>query len=635
MSEHDIEVHHSVRIGNPNGPELAGDLYLPADGRPGPTLLTLHPYRNDLHAGLEMEPALRWFAAHGYACLMVNCGGTGASDDASRGFGDRADVDDARAAIAWITAQDWSDGSVGMWGYSYAGLTALQAARVAPAGLKAIIAIHTPLYPRVSMGAGTLRKDYTAFVRWGIHMYLEQLIPPMDRYPGIAEQHRWQRRLQQDPMVLDIAARSVAPEAWQDRDVDASSVAVPTWCVGGWRDPLVADVGTMFSALSTPRRLLIGPWTHELPWQSSNDPIDFLPMALGWWDRWLRGKETASEPPVTIHIGGERPGWAHLDQWPPSVELRTFATDGSTELVDGPGSGSPTPIAEYVSAPEHGARSGWNAEHGSDQRDDDARAMTFTTAPLAAPMLIGGRPAVTVTTDPLGGHPARLVVQLTTVDPEGRSVFVTSGVGQPDAAADSHRVELVPTAHRIPAGQRLRVVVSDADFPDLTPLQDPTPFAVTRVEAVLPAVTDLGVASADVLALPPPEGTGLAVGGTVMDSAGECAVAMTMDLPAMPMRGGHTLVTTADMRSSVRTTPPEATISRGRYTADLTMCTGERVEVTTEIRTTQALLVASGDVVVDGVPIFSKSWSVPIGSPHVDQPGDLEPEVQGEAFVAD
>ena len=44
--------------------------------------------------------------------------------------------------IAWLAAQDWCDGNVGMWGTSYSGFNSLQIACERPPALKAICAIY-------------------------------------------------------------------------------------------------------------------------------------------------------------------------------------------------------------------------------------------------------------------------------------------------------------------------------------------------------------------------------------------------------------------------------------------------------------------------------------------------------------
>jgi putative CocE/NonD family hydrolase len=92
-------------------------------------------------------------AAHGYAGVVAytrgiggvagkgGAGGTGGGGGGGRS--DRVlpyqrDGDDARAVLAWIARQSWSDGRVGMYGEGYSGFTAWAAAKRPSPALKAI-----------------------------------------------------------------------------------------------------------------------------------------------------------------------------------------------------------------------------------------------------------------------------------------------------------------------------------------------------------------------------------------------------------------------------------------------------------------------------------------------------------------
>src|SRR5690606_38532701 len=63
-----------------------------------------------------------------------------------------SDGDDARAVIAWITSQPWSDGRVGMQGTGYGGFVAWSAAKNPPTALQAI-ATSKPTAPGIDVPA--------------------------------------------------------------------------------------------------------------------------------------------------------------------------------------------------------------------------------------------------------------------------------------------------------------------------------------------------------------------------------------------------------------------------------------------------------------------------------------------------
>ncbi|HKN95811.1 MAG TPA: CocE/NonD family hydrolase C-terminal non-catalytic domain-containing protein, partial [Pseudonocardiaceae bacterium] len=89
--------------------------------------------------------------------------------------------------------------------------------------------------------------------------------------------------------------------------------------------------------------------------------------------------------------------------------------------------------------------------------------------PLAEPLTIAGQAVVTLA---LGGRTTarRCVAKLTEVDEHGRSVLFAHGLldlsGTDD---DTVRITLTPSCHTVPEGHRLRLVLSDSDFPRLWP----------------------------------------------------------------------------------------------------------------------------------------------------------------------
>ena len=146
----EIQIQRDVRIptGEP-GVTLSADVYLPLVDEPSPALLTVSPYRKDASIGIAYDPSLRWFAAHGYAAVLVDLLGTGSSDGRPRPPVDPAEVDDGLAALDWTAAQPWCDGSIGMWGQSYGSMTAMRTATRNPERLRAIVAIMGPIDPEL------------------------------------------------------------------------------------------------------------------------------------------------------------------------------------------------------------------------------------------------------------------------------------------------------------------------------------------------------------------------------------------------------------------------------------------------------------------------------------------------------
>ena len=94
-----------------------------------PTVLILTPYvrRFELTAGSNIEPSPNsykyrdMFVPRGYALVVVDARGTGASFGTRDSFRSPRERADYRAIADWIVAQKWSDGRIGATGISYLG----------------------------------------------------------------------------------------------------------------------------------------------------------------------------------------------------------------------------------------------------------------------------------------------------------------------------------------------------------------------------------------------------------------------------------------------------------------------------------------------------------------------------------
>ena len=124
-----------------DGCRLALDVYLPQSTASSdaprsklPTLLILTPYyrrfklRPGAPATTEPSPnAGKWrdlFVPRGYAVVVCDVRGTGASFGTRDSFRSPAEREDYREIADWIVRQAWSDGSIGSTGISYVGAAA-------------------------------------------------------------------------------------------------------------------------------------------------------------------------------------------------------------------------------------------------------------------------------------------------------------------------------------------------------------------------------------------------------------------------------------------------------------------------------------------------------------------------------
>ncbi|MYW91692.1 CocE/NonD family hydrolase [Amycolatopsis rubida] len=613
---YDVEVLRDQRIPTTDpAVTLSADVFRPA-GVPAPALLTLQPYRKDLLVGTHQQATMRWFAERGYACVLVDLRGTGASDGLPRPKFAAEEGEDALAAMNWAAAQPWCTGDLGAWGISYGAVTAMRAAALDHPRLKALIAIMGPLDPsRDAFDHDGARADLHQRVYWSASMLVEQLLPPLTGYDTVEARRRWHARMYEvEPFLLDFARHGPADPALADRVLDPHSITVPAFCVGGWRDPYADAITRLYEQLPGAKQLLMGPWMHAMPQDSPYEPMDFLPKALSWWDRWLRGADPAppDEPPVSVYVQGD--GWRHYETWPPQKDELVLVAGADAVLAEEPADAF---TAHYDPDPTSGALSGlWGFPSPGyglpvDQHDDDVRSVMANSRPLSGDLVLCGRPEVVVGISE--GAPERIVVRLADVDPDGRSKFIVAGVHCPAEATGQYRIRLRATAYRVPAGHRLRVTVSDSDFPRLVPLPQPEPFTLSGLELAVPAVAeDLGVPAE--VSVPAtrvrPSGSWSLTRDPVRDRA---EVAITSGRPPeVTTADGHRIRARSDLRAAVEAAHPGASFATAEHETAITANTGEHVVVAVTIRCDRAVLWAHATVAVDGAEIFGKTWHLPL-----------------------
>jgi uncharacterized protein len=125
-------IQWGARIPMRDGVHLNAMIFIPRGmTSSGPVVFEMTPYGIDAFysAGLQ-------FAANGLAFALVDSRGRGDSEGEFEMF--EVDVNDTVDAIAWLAAQSWCDGQVGMYGGSYSGANQWTAAKSRPAALKTI-----------------------------------------------------------------------------------------------------------------------------------------------------------------------------------------------------------------------------------------------------------------------------------------------------------------------------------------------------------------------------------------------------------------------------------------------------------------------------------------------------------------
>ena len=522
----DIEVVETEWITLPDGTRLAARLWLPANARrePVPAVLEYLPYRRRDGTAARDESTYPVFARAGYAGVRVDLRGSGDSDGIYDDEYSETELRDACDVIAWIAAQPWCSGAVGMMGISWGGFNALQVAAKRPPALKAVI----------SLASSVDRYNDDIHYRDGCHLgahlswattvlgYIAR--PPDAAVVGERWRAMWHARLDAlEPASLRWMAHQRRDAFWQRGSIgdDFAAVQVPALVIAGWADGYRNTPGKAVDGLGPPSTALTGPWIHKYPHVALPRPrVDFHAEAIRWWDRWLGGIDNGADavPEQRAYLSeGVRPGeraereqgrWvARSRRHGDASELRLYLGSdaslgrapaaGRTVVVDTSATCGADGGVFFVVDPEH--------ELPGDQRTDDAASVVFETAPLAEHVDVLGRSCLRVTValdQPQGNLFARLV----DVHPDGVGERVALGmlnlshrdgnaapVPMAPGVAAPIELWLDDVGYRFLAGHRIRLAVSTAYFPTVLP--PPVPARATLVVGdatlSLPTPTDL------------------------------------------------------------------------------------------------------------------------------------------------
>ena len=495
------EIDHLL-IPMSDGVRLAARIWLPETSANTrfPAILEYIPYRkNDYYAWRD---ALAWpyIAARGYACVRVDLRGAGESEGVLRDEYLQQELDDGKEVIAWIAAEPWCDGNVGMFGISWGGFNGLQLAALQPPALKAVITVDSTddrYADDVHYMGGCLLTDNLS---WASSMFWRNSCPPDPKLVGDAWLEMWLGRLRGSGLWLESwLTHQTRDSYWRHGSVceDLSKITCPVYAVGGWADGYVNAVFRLLGGLAAPRKGLIGPWAHNNPHTALPGPkIGFLQECVRWWDHWLKRRSTGimDEPmlrawmqePVPPRSSYEvRPGrWICEPTWPSENIVNTalyLLRDG--RLSFDPNQEQPSPpvrISSPLPTGLHGAKwlsYGAPGDQPTDQRIDDANSLTFETDPLPEAIELFGE--VVFETEFESDKPvAILAARLNAVAPDGASTRVTFGLlnlthrdghESPTALVPGKKYQVrLPFRHigqRFETGQRIRLSISTSYWP--------------------------------------------------------------------------------------------------------------------------------------------------------------------------
>ena len=417
------------------------------------------------------------FTERGLALVVQDCRGRyGSGGDYVPFVNETRDGEDT---LAWLAAQPWCNGRIGMFGDSY--LAATQFA-VGASGVPALCALN----PRF-MAGDIWQHAYYCDGAFSLGLTWSWLCFEVSaRTSNAASMSLFDvgRLLRELPLrELDVKSGFGEVPAYRDyvahdrRDAFWRALSVreklplftaPTLLTAGWYDYYAGEtfanyaalLRTNDAALAGSHRVLVGPWTHGVNPTSRLGHVDFGPQALAendatvrWLDGLLKGgrAETFQKAPIRLFVMGAN-AWRDEHEWPlartrftrfylhSQGRANSLLGDGAL-ATEPPGSGvpdqftydpeSPVPtlggnhsIGPYNPGLYELAPPGPFDQRPIERRDD---VLVYTTPPL---------PEDTEVTGPIELHlfaassapDTDFVGRLTDVFPDGRSINLTEGV---------------------------------------------------------------------------------------------------------------------------------------------------------------------------------------------------------------
>lgn len=444
-----------------DGTRIAIDVLLPKDlptATKLPALMNITRYWRAPEDKRAPDNQQKFFVEHGYALIMVDVRGTGASFGRWTMPWSKEELADYGQVVDWIVAQPWSNGKVGAYGSSYGGNSAQLLAALNHPAVKAVLPRHYEFdeFTDVPFPGGILNEWLVKTWNDSNHQLDEGAgVKPVDRDDDRSLLRQAIKEHAQN-IDLDKAARqvtfrddalSVGRGVTLDdisihnrrQEIERSKVAINNW--GGWFDAGTADgVIRSFLTFSNSQRAIIGSWNHGAsqnasPYFSVNSQrIAIMYEWLRFFDYYLKGIDTGVESEKVLFyytMGEER--WKRTSVWPVAgtQNLRLYlAGDNSlSESAPTPAVGADTYKVDYESST--GEKNRWRTQLGGqviyeDRAEEDRRLLTYTSAPLTADTEITGYPVVNlyVTSTHMDGA---FFVYLEEIDEAGKVRYLTEG----------------------------------------------------------------------------------------------------------------------------------------------------------------------------------------------------------------
>ena len=503
----------SLYIPARDGTRLAADVYLPKGlprGERIPTILEQTRYWRAMElraplgwifrgAGDRTPPGWRakaFYVERGYALVVVDVRGTGASFGAWRAPWETVTVDDGAAILDWICAQPWSNGRVAGMGVSYLGTTAELLMATGHPALRGVVALfnHPDSFTDIGFPGGLMNERFIC--AWGeLDEALDRNRVPDGYGPlmklvskgvkgvgGVDSRELLALALESHDRNVQVATvqdnltfrdqpfgeEGFSPEdqaVMRFRDTVLGS-RVPVFGIASWMDAGTGNAALRrFNTYPGMQWAMIGAWNHgglqqSSPYQPKDAPLSPSPAAqrieiLRFLEACLKPEEPGTglaENHVDYYrLGSET--WQRSPSWPPpgSQPEPWYFTSG---LRLAPAAPSEPGADRFVVDERHtsGVYNRWwelgvVQGKGVDLTGREAQrehVLAYESEPLEHDLEIAGWPVVTLRVT--SSEPdCAFYVYLEDVFPDGRSVALTEG----ELRAIHRRISTEPSPYRL------------------------------------------------------------------------------------------------------------------------------------------------------------------------------------------
>jgi putative CocE/NonD family hydrolase len=503
----------SLYITMRDGIKIAVDVVLPRD-LPSGTRIPALIQQTRYWRAMELRAPFRWFlkpealdadfagfqpffTSRGYALVLVDCRGTGASFGSWLYPWADDSVEDAREIVDWVVSQPWSNGKVAGMGMSYVGTTAELLLVPNHPAVEAVVPMfnHPDAYVDIAFPGGVLNRRFMH--DWGHfdHVLDQNRVPrefgllaplvvkgvkPVDGQDGrrslqeAVAAHRDNGNAYELALGVEYRDQHVAGTGlcvddlvvhrFQE-ELARSGAASFGWA--SWMDAGTADaVLRRFMTYDHAQRAVIGAWEHggrynASPYRTADSPPN--PSLPEQWaeivrflDAYLKDVDNGvrSEKVLVYYTMGQE-AWKQTSVWPPpgAETQRWYLSEGGELALTRPvtGSGADTYTVDWQAS--SGALNRWWEMSGimgksvtySQRAEASSNLLTYTSPPLPDDLEITGHAVITlyVTSTESDGV---FYVYLEDVDESGQVTYVTEG----QLRAIHRRVSTEPAPYKTP-----------------------------------------------------------------------------------------------------------------------------------------------------------------------------------------